>query len=322
MKRAFLVTIALTFISIISGCGAKAGYFFSSLANPLEPAKVQLSDGAETLSYSFTIGNAKEPETVLFFFPGSGCSSLKYYLKKYLQGLEGDFQVFGMQKRFVSHGTTGVFGCPDGFDEWNHFPQWITDQDWYVRKTLAALPYKPKRVLLLGVSEGADVASAVAARNPAVTHLAMIGNGGMRQVDALRILVARQYPTVDFDAEFAKVQAEPRSIDKRILGQTYKYWAGQAFLDPLEFLLPLRIPIIVGFGEEDQSVPVESVRLLERRFQEAGKRNLLLQLYPGADHTLAGKDGAEYRPVFLKSLSNWLLNGTASVQPLISPPKM
>ena len=187
------------------------------------------------------------------------------------------------------------------------------------------MPYKPKRVLLLGVSEGAYVASAVAARNSAVTHLAMIGRGGMRQVDELRMLVDRQYPTVDstvdFDAECAKVLAEPLSTDKRLFGQTYKYWAGQAFVDPLEFLLPLQIPVIVGFGEEDLSVPVESVRLLQRRFLETGKRNLTVRLYPDAGHTLVGKDGTDYRSVFLKSLSNWLLNRTASVRSRMPMPK-
>ena len=306
--RSMLLVAAVLSTMIIGGCGAKAGYFFSSLTNPLEPSKVQLRDGVETLSYSFVIGDAPEAETVLFFLPGSGCSSLKYYLRKYLEGLEGNIRVFAMQKRHVNNGTTGIFGCPEGFDEWNHFPQWVDDHDWFVNKTLAGLPYKPKHILLLGVSEGGSVASALAARNPAVTHLAMIGHGGMKQADELRLLMSKQYPKLDMDGELAKVLAEPGNIEKHFLGQTYKYWAGQAFVDPLQFLLPLPVPIIVGFGTEDRSVPVESARLLERRFQEAGKSNLALELYPGADHFLVGKDGTDYRPVFLKALSKWLLN--------------
>lgn len=304
--KASILALAL----MLCGCSAKAGYFLSSLVNPLEPAPILLDDGTETLYYTYTIGDAAKTDTVLFFFAGSGCHSLKYYLKKYLESLDGNIQVFGLQKRFVSHGTTGLFGCPAGFDEVNHFPQWITDHDWFIRKTLATLPKKPKRVLLLGVSEGAHVAAAVAVRNSAVTHLAIIGNGGMRQVDELRLLVGRQYPSVDpavdFDAECAKILAEPQNAHKRLFGQTYKYWASVAFFDPLDYFLPLQIPIIVGFGEKDQNVPVESVRYLERRFQEAGKKNLTLIVYPGADHTLTDSDGRSYRPDFLRYVSDWL----------------
>lgn len=49
---------------MLGGCSAKAGYLFSSLANPLEPASIQLGDGSESLYYSFTIGDAAKAGTV------------------------------------------------------------------------------------------------------------------------------------------------------------------------------------------------------------------------------------------------------------------
>ena len=62
---------------------------------------------------------------------------------------------------------------------------------------------------------------------------------------------------------------------------------------------------MLGIGERDVSVPVESAQYLETKFKEAGKGNLTLRVYPGADHRLSG-NGVSYRSEFFAELSRLL----------------
>ena len=76
-------------------------------------------------------------------------------------------------------------------------------------------------------------------------------------------------------------------------------------IDPLPDFLKLNIPIIVGMGEKDESVPVESALFLDAKFKEAGKNNFTLKVYPESDHRLNG-NGASHRSEFFAELSRLL----------------
>ena len=76
-------------------------------------------------------------------------------------------------------------------------------------------------------------------------------------------------------------------------------------LDPLPEYLSLKMPILVGIGEKDESVPVASALALREAFQRSGRRNLTLRVYNGADHTLMA-GATNYRRQFFKELSRRL----------------
>ena len=76
-------------------------------------------------------------------------------------------------------------------------------------------------------------------------------------------------------------------------------------IDPLPDFLKLNIPIIVGMGEKDESVPVESALFLDAKFKEAGKNNFTLKVYPESDHRLSG-NGVSHRSEFFAELSRLL----------------
>lgn len=65
---------------------------------------------------------------------------------------------------------------------------------------------------------------------------------------------------------------------------------------PLDFAPELRCPLLGFFGEDDEFVPVEDVRELERRLQATGQE-VEVVLYPGAGHAFMNdtRPGA-YRP--------------------------
>jgi len=297
--------IHLLLLILLSGCSGYGQMFLESYTNPLKPQVFKLADGSESMYYQFSLDGGLDADIYLFFIGGSGCHSYKYYLRQYLEGLSGNIKVFALQKRGVSDRTTGFFGCGEQFDEKDYFGQWVADQREFVSRELDSVASKPRKVLLFGVSEGATVAAAVAANEPRVTHLAIIGGGGMKQIDELRILAEKKKFQGDIEDIYRKILADPESISKKVYGHSYHYWSSVLDRDPMDFYARLNIPILIGFGENDSSVPVEAVLALTHQFQAMDKTNLAVHVYPGADHTLKAKEKS-YRPDFMKRLGDWL----------------
>ena len=101
------------------------------------------------------------------------------------------------------------------------------------------------------------------------------------------------------------ISSDPQSIEKSWCGNSYRYWSDVMDNDPLPVFLRLKIPILLGIGEQDMSVPVESALFLKAKFEAEGKSNLTLMVYPGADHRLNG-NGVSYRQEFFSELSHLL----------------
>ena len=158
---------------------------------------------------------------------------------------------------------------------------------------------------MVGVSEGALTATKVAGLSSEITHLAIIGSGGYSMRKSLATLKQRGAIWFDVDAGWEKIAADPLSIEKNWYGNPHRWWSDVMDIDPLADFLQLNIPVLVGIGEQDESVPVESARFLESKFKEAGKSNLILKAYPGADHRLSG-NGISHRSEFFAELSRLL----------------
>ncbi len=145
-------------------------------------------------------------------------------------------------------------------------------------------------------------ATKVAGLSPAITHVAIIGSGGYSMHKSLATLAQRGAIWFDVESGWKKISADPRSIKKDWYGNPYRWWSDVMDIDPLPDFLKLNIPIIVGIGENDESVPVESALFLESKFKEAGKNNLILKVYPESDHRLNG-NGNSHRNEFFAELS-------------------
>ena len=282
----------------LGGC-RKVGYLSSAVFSPPRRNDVELL-GLERDVYTFKRGR-ETPSTLLFFIGGSGCPSLRYYLKRYLKEVATGTQVVALQKRHVHPMTTGR-RCSREFLEHDVYSNWVEEQTALVEVTLERLEERPHHVVMMGVSEGADVALNVASRVDTVTHLVLIGSGGMKGIDQLRLL----HPGIDWEKLEGALAEDPHSIDKTFLGRPFRYWSSVFPQDPLPEFLSLDIPILVGIGEDDHSVPVESARYLERAFVEARKQNLTLVVYENASHTLETPDGVQHRPDFLRRMNSWI----------------
>ena len=282
---------------------------YSSKVPP--PQTFQYKDGDSSIYYSFTVGDAPQPDTVVFFYGGTGCPSWKSVMPGYTNGLTISARVFVLNKRFVPDRSIGLFDCGRDFHLANNPEQWVADYSEFITTQISSIAPKPRNVVLVGVSEGALPAAKIAGLLPVVTHLAIIGSGGYSMRKSLATLKQRGTIWFDVDSGWEKIAADPRSIEKDWYGNPYRWWSDVMDIEPLPDFLKLNIPVVVGIGEQDESVPVESARFLASQFKNAGKSNLILHIYPGADHRLSG-NGISHRSEFFAELSR-LLQSTHNI---------
>lgn len=297
--------IALLLAFALPGCTTvqRAAHMYSAEAP--QPLTFQYKDGGSSIYYAFTVGNSSSLDTVVFFYGGTGCPSWKSVMPGYVDGLSVSARVFVLNKRFVADRSTGLFGCGHEFHMANNPAQWVADYSEFITAQVTSLTSKPRNVVLVGVSEGAIPAAKVASLSSVITHLAIIGSGGYSMRRSLAALKQKGAIVFDVNAGWEKIAADPRSIDKDWYGNPYRWWSDIIDIEPLPDLLKLNIPVLVGIGERDESVPVESVRFLESKFNEQGKRNLIVKVYPAADHRLSA-NGISYRGEFFAELSRGL----------------
>jgi len=295
----------LSLVFVMSGCTTleRTAHMYSSEAPP--PQTFHYQGGGSSIYYSFTIGDASQPDTVVFFYGGTGCPSWKSVMPDYASGLTVSARVFVLNKRFVPDRSTGLFDCGREFHLANNPDQWVADYSEFITAQIGSISPRPRNVVLVGVSEGALTATKVAGLSSEITHLAIIGSGGYSMRKSLATLKQRGAIWFDVDAGWEKIAADPLSIEKNWYGNPHRWWSDVMDIDPLADFLQLNIPVLVGIGEQDESVPVESARFLESKFKEAGKSNLILKAYPGADHRLSG-NGISHRSEFFAELSRLL----------------
>ena len=310
-----LKLIAVFALVAISGCTNMQRLAHVYCGQALNPTTYRYQDGGTSLYYSFTINGGSEPDTYVFFYGGSGCASWKYVMPDYVDGLSVHARVFALNKRFVTDRSTGMFDCGKDFHLANNPDQWISDYSEFILEQLNAAPSKPNTVVLVGVSEGALTAAKVAGLRPEITHIATIGEGGYPMRKSLSILKQKGAISFDVESGWKEISSDPHSIEKRWYGNTYRWWSDVMDIDPASHFLALNIPILIGIGEKDESVPVESALYLKSKFQEAAKSNLTLKVYPGADHRL-DDNGVSYRSEFFSELNRLLQSPHTSKQPI------
>ncbi len=148
---------------------------------------------------------------------------------------------------------------------------------------------------------------ALARRLPEVTHAVLLGNGGMAPLAAYR-LQAEKHGFADQLAALASLEAAPVSGDdhvQRLFGRSWRYWKELQALPHQQSLLQLHIPLLVGMGEADAALPIESAWYLRDLFAAHGKQNLTLITYPRADHGLRNESHSML-PDFFRALDDWL----------------
>ncbi|MEM6289589.1 MAG: acetylxylan esterase [Bacteroidota bacterium] len=176
------------------------------------------------------------------------------------------------------------------------------------------------RVVVVGHSEGAQVAPALAAANGRVTHVAALAASGLSQAFDFVLNVRRRVRAGELSFEegeariaalhdqFRRIEAAPASADSLWRGHSYRRWSS-FFEPPLAAFLSLDVPVFVGIGVYDVASPVESADYLPVAFLLAGKENLTYRAWP-TDHrfqeTLPDGARVDRRSEVVGALSEWL----------------
>jgi pimeloyl-ACP methyl ester carboxylesterase len=251
------------------------------------------------------------PATFVFVVSGSDCVNMKGLLPHYFDGLEGasgGMRIFILHKRFI-----GTSDCGSRFIEMDHPSRWVEDQAEFIlaQLSIAGMNFqRPSKLLLVGISEGAEVVPVLAGRISGVTHAALLGNGGMDPYDALQ-LQATKYGFTDAARHIdITCNGSPASFDRVVADRSCRYWSEMRSLRHTDNLLRLDIPLFVAMGEADRMVPIESAWHIRDRFAAAGRTTLRVLTVPSADHGFRKPDGSALPEVW-RALEEWLHEETS-----------
>ena len=257
-------------------------------------------DGGRSLYYQFQLDPGAPSETFVFVYGGSGCVDWTPYIPSYFEGLDASATIFALNKREVDEASLQD-RCGPTFAQYNFLRQWVADYMEFISFQLGQADLKPRNVVLIGISEGSLPAVKVARSRTDITHLLIIGDGGWTMRRSLEELAGKDY----VDNAWRMIAADANSLTNEWMGHPYRWWFDIMDLEATPDYLSLEIPILIGHGEADQSVPVQSSLSLKEAFEDAGKSNLTLRTFPNADHTLTAGEH-NYRRELFEELSESL----------------
>jgi pimeloyl-ACP methyl ester carboxylesterase len=292
---------------LVSAC--TAGFKVSALGS-----RVPTTDGEHVWNYRLVAGGGREvketpsPKVVVFYLSGS---SLSAPVTRVIGAMAGfvmmDAPVFLVERRGIE---------PKGVDaaaarRFATKSVRVADALASIRQQLAAFPAGTP-VLVVGESEGADVAAAVARAEPRVTHLLLLGGGGgMSQAQELELLASRDpgalglRSTQELEQAFAAIRANPDS-GQEWLGLPYRRWSSFLWSPLGEDLLASQAHVFVAHGARDTSVPVESARALRGLYAASGRTELTFREYPELDHSFRDASGRFGLPLIEVEFVPWL----------------
>lgn len=281
-----------------------------------EAQEFRFQDGGSAIFYTLDIApwssgpTRAAPQQWMFVLAGSGCRSMGPYLPEYFTGLEGAagaLRIFILHKRHIAPDADGSH-CSEAFVRADHASRWLADQQEFIARQLAlSRPQPEPRVLLLGISEGAELVPQLAKKITAVSHLALLSHSGLAPLDAYQAL-AQRYPHMRQgwqEVQQALAGMPPDQDTARIHGRSWRYWSEAAASTQQHDILASGLPVLLAVGEADTLIPAPAVAQLQQRFLEAGNTNLTILRFPQADHGLQSPE-RNFLPDFFHQLEGWL----------------
>jgi pimeloyl-ACP methyl ester carboxylesterase len=182
----------------------------------------------------------------------------------------------------------------DEYDRRLSLPHRVAATNQVLAQVLKQAWARSDQVVVVGHSEGADVAPRVAAGNPSVTHLAVFAPGALSQMFEFVIQQRKQIAggkitPAEGDAaieqlyqDYAKILANPNATDESWNGHTYLRWS--TFFEPAsESYAGVDVPVFAAVCREDANTPLESGEAIRLEFLRLGKPNLTYKVWP-TDH--------------------------------------
>ena len=143
----------------------------------------------------------------------------------------------------------------------------------------------PKRIMLVGYSEGGMIAPMVAAGDPSIAAIVTLAGPGVTGMEVARYQVRRpimrdsKMSDADKEREFAKQLEEA-------LKDLSPHEASFLSIDPISYDRQVRCPALIIQGATDATVPVRSAERIAAAMRAGGNADVTVRIIPGVSHAL------------------------------------
>jgi pimeloyl-ACP methyl ester carboxylesterase len=153
----------------------------------------------------------------------------------------------------------------------------------------------PKRIIIIGHSEGASIAAMIAASDPTVLGTVLMAGVAKRggevsleqQEDVLKADATMDQATKAGLRERQKEIVKTVQAGGDIPGVPMNAWTREYFnYDPLPTLRKVKQPVLILQGERDRQVDQAHASILERALRDAGNTHVKLIVFPILNHLL------------------------------------
>lgn len=257
-----------------------------------------------TITYYLSKPTQRAP--ILLMIQGSGCAtvlrgsgtgrySTLFDLLPFAS--EGRFAVMAVEKPFSSTSTKG--GTADDCSA--VFNSDFTAERWLValRAAIADARHQPNvdphKMIVLGASEGAVMASLLAGRDDRVTDVIAVGGSGTTQLYDFMVWAYtgcfnRSACIARVEQQVEAIHKSPDSATQFAWGHPYRRWTSFFAIDSGEELLRSKARVYLAFGTSDAGTPPLSQEVAVARLLAAG-RDVTVRRVLDADHSLVPPGG-------------------------------
>jgi pimeloyl-ACP methyl ester carboxylesterase len=232
-------------------------------------------------------------------FMGIGTPDFKATIPGWMHlASQGRYAVMAVDKPYQSdapqQGPWGTaLGCGDGFIQHFSHDAWLASLTRALRHALARPEVDARRVLVIGTSEGAQMAASLARAFPEIQDVALVSGGGPTQLfDFAAAIHASKDSDEDklqrlreLDATVDAIRAEPASTSRFFMGHPYLRWSSFFAHSEAEELAHSRARVYLVNGMQDRSVPMLSAEVLYAGLRAQG-RDVRLRRLPRVGHSL------------------------------------
>ena len=186
----------------------------------------------------------------------------------------------------------------------------------------------PARVALIGHSFGGEVAPMVAAEDPSVAALVLMGAPAVSFRETMRYqhrYDIERDASIPRERKAAVLEERMARQERNVAASVEKWRPWSQDRDPLPTARRVRCPVLILQGLTDRAVSPEEARTLDRVMRESGNPRVTLRLFENLNHhfnldPVGATDGYDrlvsqaLAPEFLDTLSSWLAR-TLEVRP-------
>lgn len=168
-----------------------------------------------------------------------------------------------------------------------------------INEAVKLLPTDRSKIVVIGHSQGGQVAPKVAVINKKVTHVVLLNTNSLNHLydfvlqerlaafKGEQSFVQTQHHVDSLFADYKRIFNDPGNKTKMWYDETYFRWASFSEETPLENMLKLKIPIYVLAGGKDVwGSFIMNTDYVQIEFLRYRKTNLTYKVYPNSNHFL------------------------------------